>query len=90
MAVFHYGIDSSIELSFVEGAAVDELGTPRTQPLADVAAATASALAAPISYPALAESMTPVDRVVLALGRSTPQAAEVTAGRGSHPGRSGR
>lgn len=79
MKLFRYGINSSVELDFAEGTTLDEIGIPRIEPLADVTAATASALAAPINYPAMAQSITPADRVVLALGRSTPHVADVIA-----------
>jgi nickel-dependent lactate racemase len=78
MAVLHYGNNSSVRLDFGDEAAL-ELGVPRVEPLANPGAATMAALREPIDYPALAQCTTPGDRVVLALDRGLPQAAEVTA-----------
>jgi nickel-dependent lactate racemase len=78
MAVLHYGNNSSVRLEFADGAAL-ELGVPLGQPLADLGGATAAALREPIDYPTLAQCTTPGDRVVVALDRGLPQAAEVTA-----------
>lgn len=88
MAVLRYGHDSSVQLDFPNGEAdrivhehtrLEQLGVPRGEPLADVGAAVAKALAAPLDYPSLGQCVTPVDRVVLALDRGLPQAAETTA-----------
>ena len=79
MAVLRYGISSSVELEFAEGVLSGEVGRPRGQPLADLAAATTAALAEPIDYPPLARSTTPADHVVLALDHGVPQVAQVTA-----------
>ena len=79
MAVLNYGINSCVELEFAEGVLLGEVGIPRGQPLADLAAATTAALAEPIDYPPLARSTTPADHVVVALDRGVPQVAQVTA-----------
>ncbi|MFZ1934522.1 MAG: lactate racemase domain-containing protein [Thermoguttaceae bacterium] len=78
MAVLHYGSNSSVRLDFADGAPL-ELGMPRGEPLADLAAATIAALREPIDYPTLAQCTTPGDRVVVALDRGLPQKATVTA-----------
>lgn len=78
MVVLHYGNNSSVRFDFADGAAW-ELGVPRGEALADVGAATAGALRAPIDYPALPQCTTPGDRVVVALDRGLPRVAEVTA-----------
>ena len=79
MAVLRYGVDSSIRLEFAEGAFAAECGTPPGRPLDDPAAAVADALQQPLDYPPLSKSTTPGDRVVLALDRGVPRAAEITA-----------
>jgi nickel-dependent lactate racemase len=79
MAVLRYGCNSSVRIDLVNGQAAGQPDVPRGQPLADPAAATAAALAEPIDYPALAQSTTPGDRVVLAMDCGVPQAAPVVA-----------
>lgn len=79
MAVLRYGNNLSIELEFAEGVTPDEFGVPRGEPIANTTAATMAALSEPIDYPALARSLTPADRVVLALDHGAPQLAQVTA-----------
>lgn len=79
MAVLRYGVDSSVRLEFPQGVLSAECGTPRGRPLDDPAAAVADALHQPLEYPPLSKSTTPGDRVVLALDRSVPRAAEITA-----------
>lgn len=79
MAVLRYGADSSVRLEFAEGVVSAECGTPRGRPLDNPAAAVADALDDPLDYPPLARSTTPGDRVVLALDRCVPRAAEIAA-----------
>ena len=79
MVVLRYGNRLSMELEFADGFAPGEFGTPRGEPLADLGVATRAALDKPIDYPPLAQSTTPGDRVVLALGHGVPQVAQVTA-----------
>jgi lactate racemase len=79
MAFLYYGNHSSVEIDLAEDSALGELGTPRREPLADPGAATKAALGEPIDYPTLAQSTTPVDRVVIALDPSAPQIEQVTA-----------
>ena len=79
MPLLRYGCNSSVRIDLVNGQAAGQMDVPRGQPLADPAAATAAALAEPIDYPALAQSTTPGDRVVLAMDRGVPQAASVVA-----------
>ena len=78
MSILRYGIDSSVHLEPADGAVLVECGHPRGQPLDDLAGAVSDALAEPLEYPSLAQSITPADRIVLALGHGLPQAAEVT------------
>jgi nickel-dependent lactate racemase len=79
MAVLRYGCDSCVPWELTGAVPPAEVGEPRGQPLMDLDAATITALAEPIDYPNLALSITPADRVVLALGRGVPQVAQVTA-----------
>ena len=79
MAVLRYGNSLSIKLEFADGVTPDEFGVPRGEPLANTTAATMAALNEPVDYPALARSLTPADRVVLALDHGVPQLAQVTA-----------
>jgi nickel-dependent lactate racemase len=80
MAIVHYGKNLSLELDIPEGVAIDELGEARGEPLADLGLAVKAALANPIDYPPLVQCFTPTDRVVLAIDRGLPQAAQaVTA-----------
>ncbi len=53
---------------------------PGPTPRADVAAAVSQALASPIDLPTLDQALVPDDKVVVALDRDTPGAAEVVAG----------
>jgi nickel-dependent lactate racemase len=79
MAVVRYGIGSCVEIESANGSAPGELDVPRSRPWADVTAAPLAALNEPLDYPPLARCLTPVDRVVLALDRGVPQAAQITA-----------
>jgi nickel-dependent lactate racemase len=79
VAVLRYGDNSSVQLESAGGIASDELGVPRDQPLADPGVAATAALNEPLNYPSLARCMTPGDRVVVALDRSLPQAAQIVA-----------
>jgi hypothetical protein len=78
MAVLRYGVDSSLLLETANGVPLDERGVPLGRPLDDLGSAVSAALAAPIEYPPLAQGATPGDRVVLALDRGIPQAAQIT------------
>ena len=78
MVVLHYGRDSCVQWELA-GAPPAEIGTPHGQPLANIEAATTTALAEPIDYPPLGRCVTPADRVVLALDHGVPQLAQVTA-----------
>jgi nickel-dependent lactate racemase len=79
MAVLRYGFDSCVQWQLAGGVPPVEVGTPHDQPLIDLDAAVRTALAEPIDYPKLAQSVTPADRVVLALDHGVPQVAQVTA-----------
>ena len=78
MAVLRYGINSSVVIESAEGPGPDVPETPQGTPLAGPGEATSAALLKPLDYPPLAKSTTPGDRVVLALDRGVPKAAEVT------------
>ncbi len=79
MAALRYGINSSVVIESAEGPGPDVPETPQGTPLADPGEATSAALLEPLDYPPLAKSTTPGDRVVLALDRGVPKAAEVMA-----------
>ncbi|MEN6449401.1 MAG: lactate racemase domain-containing protein [Thermoguttaceae bacterium] len=76
MADVRYGNNSCLQIELADGAAC-EVGVPRGEPLADVVAAAAAALTEPLDYPPLRQSTTPGDRVVVALDRGVPRAAEL-------------
>ncbi|MHC4399874.1 MAG: lactate racemase domain-containing protein [Planctomycetota bacterium] len=78
-ATLRYGADCSVRLDFDDGVLLAECGVPRTTALADPATAVANVLEKPLAYPRLAESTTPGDRVVLAVGDDVPRAGEIVA-----------
>ena len=63
-AQLRYGADSSVRLELRDGVLLAECGAPQASPLEDPAGATAQALAEPLDYLPLTQSMTPADRVV--------------------------
>ena len=73
-----YGTDSAIDLEFEEGVLLGAFGCPAGKPLDSVEKAVTAALNEPLGYPALAQCITPSDRIVLALEPGVPQVAEVT------------
>jgi nickel-dependent lactate racemase len=79
MAVLRYGNNSSIELTLAADVIPGEVGIARGEPLADLGQAVPAALADPLDYPPLAQSILPADRVVLALDHGTPQLPQITA-----------
>ncbi|MBU4273967.1 MAG: DUF2088 domain-containing protein [Planctomycetes bacterium] len=79
MTVLRYGINSSVVIESAEATGRHEPDVPRDTPLADPGEAASAALNEPLDYPPLAKSTTPGDRVVLALDRGVPKAAEVAA-----------
>jgi nickel-dependent lactate racemase len=79
MAVLRYGTDLEVHLELADGADVQHYDLPSGQPLDDSRTAVALALSEPLDYPPLARCAAPGDRVVLALDRNLPQAAQVIA-----------
>jgi len=79
MTVLRYGTDSSVNLQFAADVPFEPCGIPQGVPLADPAAAVAAALEHPLEYPPLAQTTTPGDRVVVALGPGLPQIAQIMA-----------
>jgi nickel-dependent lactate racemase len=79
MTVLRYGADSSVTLQVAAEVPLKSSDAPPGSPLADPAAAVAAALAQPLEYPALAQTATPGDRVVVALGPGLPQIAQITS-----------
>jgi len=75
-SVFRYGTDSSIELEFSEGVLLAECGQPSTTSCNPTQAVT-QALAEPLEYPALSQSILSGEHVVIALESGVPQASEV-------------
>lgn len=78
-AVLRFGVDDAVELKVKEGGSVVECGVPRGQAIADMGAAVAAALGAPLEYPPFIQATTPGDRIVLAVEPAAPQAAQVVA-----------
>ena len=74
----HYG--SSGEFSAEVDAARVAVFRPGPAPRHDVAAVVSQALASPLDLPTLDKALVPDDKVVIALDRNTPCAAEVVAG----------
>ena len=75
-----YGAAEELQLEISDDALIARGGTPCGEPLEDVSAATAAALATPIDYPPLADATLSSDRVCLVVDRDVPQAASVIAG----------
>jgi len=88
-ATFRFGIDGLVDLELANGTWLAECGTPAEPPLEDLRAAVDAALAEPLSYPPLARSATPGDRVVLVLEQAVPQADAIVAGVVAHLMRAG-
>lgn len=74
MPAFRYGIGHTLDLEFDSDARVTVCDAPRGKPIADVALATRNSLAEPLEYPPLSQSVTPDDRVVVAVPGDVPQA----------------
>lgn len=75
-----YGMDRELDVTFQEGAHVDEIVAPKAASIDDVAAAVAAGLEAPQDFPPLAKAIVPGDRVVLAIEPETPALPKVVAG----------
>jgi nickel-dependent lactate racemase len=83
-ATFRFGIDGLADLDLANGTWLAECGTPAQPALDDLRAAVDAVLAEPLSYPPLARSATPGDRVVLVLEQAVPQADAIVAGVVAH------
>jgi nickel-dependent lactate racemase len=79
MIRIRYGTDSTLDLDLDDEAQVQACDAPRGVPIANVAAAAREALAAPLSFPPLAQSAVPGDKAVLAVEPGVPQAAVLVA-----------
>ena len=77
MSLLKYGTGSSLSLELVDETLVARCDAPRGAPLAGIAEAVDRALAEPLEFPALAQAVLPLDKVVLALEPGVPQAATV-------------
>ncbi|MGQ9576091.1 MAG: lactate racemase domain-containing protein [Thermoguttaceae bacterium] len=78
-SILRYGTDAAVRLDWPANTRLTECGTPEQPALADLPGAVASALAEPLDYPPLARSLTPMDRVVLALEEGLPKASQIVA-----------
>jgi hypothetical protein len=72
-----YGTAGRLNLDLPEGTHLIACEAPRGEPLGDVAAATADALAAPSGFPPLFQAVAPEDRVVIAIGGEVPRLDEI-------------
>jgi nickel-dependent lactate racemase len=79
MPTLHYGTGSTIHFDLGDHTEPVECGRPRGEPIDDLASAVSAAMAEPLDYPPLPQTVTPGDRIVLPLAEGTPQAAEITA-----------
>ncbi len=77
LSSLRYGVNSTLELEIESAALVADFHSPHATPLADAAAATAAALAAPLEFPPLRKAVIPGDRVVLAVAEGLPEAAAI-------------
>ncbi|HEY1785309.1 MAG TPA: lactate racemase domain-containing protein [Pirellulales bacterium] len=75
--ILHYGPSGRLSIDLPAERLVARCGQPASPPLADVARATAEALAAPLDYPPLDQQVVPGDKVCVALADGVPQAATV-------------
>jgi nickel-dependent lactate racemase len=74
-----YGLNSTIEYEPSQSTSLVRWEGPRDEPLGDVRAAAAAALAQPLGFPPLGRAIVPGDKVVLALDGDVPRAAELVA-----------
>jgi nickel-dependent lactate racemase len=72
-----YGDDAAVSLDLGEDALVANCQRDLGAPLGELGPAVASALAAPLDYPPLAQCIVPGDKIVLALEPGVPRAAEL-------------
>jgi nickel-dependent lactate racemase len=75
-----YGRQAQIKFDLPPEALVLARRGPQGEPLDDVPAAVAAALADPVEFPPLDRAVTPEDHVAVALAPGVPQAAKVIAG----------
>jgi hypothetical protein len=74
-----YGCRGSLPLELPPGVAVRRCGAPHGVPLREVGGAVAAALAEPLGYPPLIQSIVPDDRVVIALAGGVPQGEAIVS-----------
>jgi nickel-dependent lactate racemase len=77
--VMRYGTDSVVEMQLSADALVADCRGPRGAPLSDLPAAVSAALAAPMDFPSLRQTVVSGDRVAIALQSEVPQAAVIVA-----------
>lgn len=73
-----YGVDSHVTIEFEQSALITDYSEPSENALS-IREAVAQAFAAPIGYPVFAQSLTPSDRLIIAVDRSVPQAPVLVA-----------
>ncbi len=78
-STLHYGASRSIDIELRDGDAPSICDAPRGEPLSCVAEAIESALAEPLGFPPLVQSVMPGDKVTIALAPGVPQAAIMVA-----------
>ena len=76
-STLRYGAGSIVEVDLEPQQLLAACGAPLAGGLVDPAAALAAAVAAPLDFPPLAQSVFPGDRVVLAVEEGVPQAAAI-------------
>ncbi|MHB1033356.1 MAG: lactate racemase domain-containing protein [Pirellulales bacterium] len=79
-SILRYGAGTSVSLEFAPGVLLAECLAPRGVALDDPAAAVAAAMVEPLGFPPISKATVPDDRIVLALERGVPHAAEIVAG----------
>lgn len=77
--VLRYGSGGSLRIEVAEESLIAACGTPKEQPVENLAAAVRQALADPLEYPPLVEGTVPGDRVLIALEDGVPRAPTVVA-----------
>lgn len=84
MPLVPYGSHSSLDLELAPEALVAVHPAPRGVAIADTIAAMQRAVREPLEFPALRQATVPGDRIVLALDRGVPRAAEAVVALASY------
>src|SRR5580692_6752006 len=78
-ASLRYGGDHVLEMNLADDRLIAWRGIVDVAPLADVRAATTTALDEPLGFPPLSQAVVPGDRVVLALDHDVPRGREIVS-----------